>query len=64
HRKRPNRLEYKKPPEACTREYFPICGTDGITYANKCEFCKAVYLCFEHYGECRLHDEAKLREDL
>uniref|UniRef100_A0A8C8AK91 Ovomucoid n=1 Tax=Otus sunia TaxID=257818 RepID=A0A8C8AK91_9STRI len=40
----------------CTLEYLPICGTNGVTYTNRCNFCNAVANGVEvnlrYIGEC------------
>lgn len=41
----------EKPLIACTMEYNPVCGVDGVTYGNLCGL-NAEHMALKHQGEC------------
>ena len=46
-----NEIQDKDKPLACTREYLPVCGMNGVTYSNKCVAGDVSLL---HFGACAI----------
>ena len=52
----------EKPVIACTMEYDPVCGVDGMTYGNMCSL-NTQHMAIQHKGECAMPKKQSIVDD-
>ncbi|MGD2106771.1 MAG: plastocyanin/azurin family copper-binding protein [Nitrosopumilaceae archaeon] len=52
-----------KPAIACTLDWNPVCGMDGMTYGNMCNL-KSQHMAMKHQGECNVEKNNKENETM
>ena len=52
-----------KPAIACTLDWNPVCGVDGMTYGNMCNL-KSQHMAMKYQGECKIENNKKENETI
>ncbi|XP_056295413.1 serine protease inhibitor Kazal-type 1-like [Pseudoliparis swirei] len=58
----PTKLGCDKYTTACSREFDPVCGSDGVTYSTECVLCfmnseRALNVTMTRKGECSVKEQ-------
>jgi plastocyanin len=52
-----DKVKAEEKPVACTLDYVPVCGVDGVIYGNQCQL-DAAKIDLDYLGECLVEEES------